>query len=138
MCPDRDRAAAVHPLPRRTAAASPDARRRSGWSRERTGRGLGAEWLKRITVKRLTAKRIALALLALAVGWVALSLVLFLLSSHFERVSPPANVASVLDPAGFPLTSANTILVLGSDRARRTARNRGPKPPARAARTRSC
>ena len=49
---------------------------------------------------------------------------LFLISSHFERTSPPSNVAGVLDPAGFPLTSANNILVLGSDR-----RPKGSKEP---------
>jgi LCP family protein required for cell wall assembly len=65
--------------------------------------------------RRPTKKRLALGLLALLAGWVALALALFLVSSHFERVSPPANVAGVLDPAGFPLTSANDILVLGSD-----------------------
>ena len=49
---------------------------------------------------------------------------LFLISSHFERTSPPSNVAAVLDPAGFPLTSVNNILVLGSDR-----RPKGSKEP---------
>jgi LCP family protein required for cell wall assembly len=60
-------------------------------------------------------KRIILGLLALAFAWVVLSLLLFLISSHFERTSPQGDVASVLDPAGYPLTSANNILVLGSD-----------------------
>jgi LCP family protein required for cell wall assembly len=69
-------------------------------------------------------KRLALTLLAVIVGWVALSVVLFLLSSHFERTAPPSNVAGVLDPGGFPLTSANNILVLGSDR-----REKGNKEP---------
>lgn len=73
---------------------------------------------------RITPKRVLLGLLALVFGWLALSLVLFLLSSHFERTSPPQNVAGVLDPAGFPLTSANNILVLGSDR-----RQKGSKEP---------
>ena len=54
-----------------------------------------------------------------------LSLLLFLVSSHFERTSPPADVASVLDPAGFPLTSANNILVLGSDRRQKNSREPG-------------
>jgi LCP family protein required for cell wall assembly len=65
--------------------------------------------------RRLTPKRAVLGLLGLIVAWIVLSLVLFLISSHFERTSPPSNVAGVLDPAGFPLTSANNILVLGSD-----------------------
>jgi LCP family protein required for cell wall assembly len=67
-------------------------------------------------------RRVILALLALLVAWVALSLVLFLISSHLERTSPPADVASVLDPAGNPLTSANNILVLGSDRRQKNSK----------------
>jgi LCP family protein required for cell wall assembly len=74
--------------------------------------------------RRLTVKRVVLGVLAFAVAWILLSLVLFLISSHFERTSPPSNVASVLDPAGYPLTSANNILVLGSDR-----RPKGSKEP---------
>jgi len=74
--------------------------------------------------RRLTPKRAVLGVLGLIVAWLALSLVLFLISSHFERTSPPSNVAGALDPAGFPLTSANNILVLGSDR-----RPKGSKEP---------
>jgi LCP family protein required for cell wall assembly len=66
--------------------------------------------------QRITLKRVLLALLAIVAGWVALSLVVFLFSSHFERISPPADVKNALDPGGFLLTSANNILVLGSDR----------------------
>ena len=66
-----------------------------------------------------------LGLLALVLGWVALSLLLFLVSSHFERTPPPADVAGVLDPAGFPLTSANNILVLGSDRRQKNSKEPG-------------
>jgi LCP family protein required for cell wall assembly len=73
---------------------------------------------------RLTPKRALLSLLGLIVAWLLLSLVLFLLSSHFERTAPPKDVAGVLDPSGSPLTSANNILVLGSDR-----RPKGSKEP---------
>jgi LCP family protein required for cell wall assembly len=79
----------------------------------------GRSWLE-----RLTPRRILLGLLALVLGWLALSLVLFFLSAHFERTPPPSEVANVLKPAGFPLTSANNILVLGSDR-----RPKGSKEP---------
>jgi LCP family protein required for cell wall assembly len=82
--------------------------------------GPAAGWLKRIT-----RKQVALAVLALVLGWVGLSLLLFLASSHFERVSPPADVAGVLDPGGFPLTSANNILVLGSDRRQKNSKEPG-------------
>ncbi len=70
-------------------------------------------------------RRLIAVLLALVFGWVALSVVLFLLSSHFERTSPPSDVSSVLDPAGYPLTSANNILVLGSDRRQKNSREPG-------------
>jgi LCP family protein required for cell wall assembly len=63
--------------------------------------------------------------LALIGGWLLLSVVLFLLSSHFQRTAPPADVARVLDPAGFPLTSANNILVLGSDKRQKDSKEPG-------------
>ena len=72
-----------------------------------------------------TRKRIVLGLVGLVFGWIALSLALFLISSHFERTSLPSNVASVLDPAGYPLTSANNILVLGSDRRQKNSKEPG-------------
>src|SRR5438067_5813941 len=83
----------------------------------RTAGELAAAWRR-----RLTPKRIALGVLALLVGWLALSLLLFLISSHFERTSPPADVAAALDSASFPLTSANNILVLGSDRRQKSSK----------------
>ncbi len=75
--------------------------------------------------RRLTPKRVALGLLALLAGWLVLSLVLFLISSHFERTSLPSNVAGVLDPTGYPLMSVNNILVLGSDRRQKDSREPG-------------
>lgn len=74
--------------------------------------------------KRVTPKRILLGLFTIVLGWLLLSLVLFLVSAHFERTPPPSEVARVLRPAGFPLTSPNNILVLGSDR-----RPKGSKEP---------
>jgi LCP family protein required for cell wall assembly len=75
--------------------------------------------------RRITRKRALLGLLALIAGWLLLSLMLFLISSHFERGSPPAGVAQALDPAGYPLTSANNILVLGSDRRQKASKEPG-------------
>ena len=112
-------------LPRRhqaEAAGGPAAELRSrGRPRRRGEREPGAlpRWRERVT-----PRRVLLALLALLAGWLALSLALFLLSAHFERTSPPSDVAAALKPAGFPLTSANNILVLGSDR-----RPKGSKEP---------
>jgi LCP family protein required for cell wall assembly len=75
--------------------------------------------------ERLTPKRMLLGLLVIVVGWLLLSLAIFLVSAHFERTPPPSEVASVLRPAGFPLTSANNILVLGSDRRPKGSREPG-------------
>ena len=74
---------------------------------------------------RLTRKRALLGVLTLIAGWLLLSLVLFLLSAQFNRESLPGNVQGVLDPAGFPLTSANNILVLGSDRRPKDSKEPG-------------
>ncbi len=72
-----------------------------------------------------TPKRIVLGILALVFGWLVLSLLLFLISSHFNRTPLEANVAGALDPAGTPLTSANNILVLGSDRRQKNSKEPG-------------
>jgi len=91
-------------IPRKPRRGGP---RASGWRR----------WLK--------PRRIVLGLAGLILAWVVLSLVLFLISSHFDRISPPGDVAAQLDSAGFPLTSANNILVLGSDRRQKNSREPG-------------
>ncbi len=132
--------AAVHPLPRgpqmlpprgggdgsaveAPARGGPGPLLREGRNGAKGPTGAGrsaARWWR-----RLTPKRVVLGLLALLVGWLVLSLVLFLVSSHFERTSLPSNVAGVLDPAGYPLTSANNILVLGSDRRQKDSKEPG-------------
>jgi len=72
----------------------------------------------------ITPRRV-LKWVALAVaGWLALSLVLFLVSAQIERSKVSDAAKAALKPAGFPLTSANTILLLGSD-----ARPKGSKEP---------
>ncbi len=72
-----------------------------------------------------TPKGALLGLLLAVLAWLALSLVLFLVSSHFNRTSPPSDVAVVLDSAGYPLTSVNNILVLGSDRRQKNSKEPG-------------
>jgi LCP family protein required for cell wall assembly len=74
---------------------------------------------------RITPKRAIVGVLGLLVGWVLLSLVLFLVSSHLNRLAPPPNVAGALEGAGFPLTSATNVLVLGSDRREKNNREPG-------------
>ena len=73
----------------------------------------------------LRPKRLIALVLGVIVGWIALSCVLFLLSSHFERISPPTNVYKVLDPSGNPLTSVQNILVLGSDQRQKDSKEPG-------------
>lgn len=82
--------------------------RRRGFPRPRLPRGPINGW------------RILRWVLAWAVGWVVLSLVVFLVSAQIHQES----VDVALGGAGYPLTSANTILVLGSD-----ARPKGSKEP---------
>jgi LCP family protein required for cell wall assembly len=80
------------------------------------------------SLRRFLRRRLLLGLLALLVGWLLLSLVLFLLSASFNRTSPPSNVKAVLDPGGFTLTSANNILVLGSDARQKNSKEPGADP----------
>ena len=63
----------------------------------------------------ITPKRVILGLIAFVVGWLLLSVVLFLISAAVNQAAPKGDVSAVLDGAGYPLTSANNILVLGSD-----------------------
>jgi LCP family protein required for cell wall assembly len=80
----------------------PPKRRRRLWPARRPGR--------RITVGRV------LRYLALAVGaWLLISLVLFLVSAQIQSGKLSDAVDSKLSGGGYPLTSPNTILVLGSD-----------------------
>jgi LCP family protein required for cell wall assembly len=72
-----------------------------------------------------TPKRALVGLVTLTFGWLVLSLVLFLLSSALNRTSPPSDLASALDSSGYPLTSVNNILVLGSDRRQKNSREPG-------------
>jgi LCP family protein required for cell wall assembly len=72
--------------------------------------------------RRVRPRRVVGVLALALVAWLGLSLVLFLVSAQVQesKVSPAAERA--LHPAGFPLVSASTTLVLGSDaRTRRTA-----------------
>ena len=86
----------------------------------RRGTPLRERWRRWATVKR-----VLLVLGGAILAWVALSVLLFLISSHFERTSPPADVANALAPGGFPLTSTNNILVLGSDRRQKNSKEPG-------------
>jgi LCP family protein required for cell wall assembly len=74
--------------------------------------------------RRIAPRRVLLWLALAVAGWLALSLVLFLVSAEIQRSKVSDAAKTALKPAGFPLTSANTILLLGSD-----ARPEGTKEP---------
>jgi LCP family protein required for cell wall assembly len=68
------------------------------------------KWYQRITPRRVLA-----AVVGLVVFWLVLSVVLFFISSLVEEEGPSGSLKGVLAHAGPLLTSANNILVLGSD-----------------------
>jgi LCP family protein required for cell wall assembly len=61
-------------------------------------------------------RRIAKWTLVVIVAWFALSVVLFMISAQIQSDKVPKDVRRALDDGGNMLTSANNILVLGSDR----------------------
>jgi LCP family protein required for cell wall assembly len=66
--------------------------------------------------ERITPKRVILGLLAAIVGWVLLSLVLFMISAYTRAGNGLiAKAQPELSSGGPMLTSANTILVIGLD-----------------------
>jgi LCP family protein required for cell wall assembly len=76
-------------------------------------------WRERITPRRVL-KYLAIAI----VGWLLLSLVLFLVSAQIESGSLPSSATAALSSGGNMLTSTDTILVLGLDQ-----RPKGSKEP---------
>lgn len=70
--------------------------------------------------RRWTWRKGLLSLVGVAVGWVVLSLVLFLVSAQVHAGDLPAGAGSELSSAGPMLTSANNVLILGLDNRPRT------------------
>ncbi len=79
---------------------------------------------RRKLAQRFTFWRVLGYIALAAVGWLLISLLLFLISAQVQRQKVNDAVGTTLKGSGFPLTSANTILVLGSD-----ARVKGTKEP---------
>ena len=65
--------------------------------------------------RRITPGRVAKWLAIALAGWLALSAALFMLSAQIQHGDLADKVGAQLDPGPYPLTGANTILVLGSD-----------------------
>ena len=66
--------------------------------------------------RRISAGRVVKWLAIGLFAWVAFSAVLFMISAQIQRGDLAGEVGDQLDPGPFPLTGANTILVLGSDK----------------------
>jgi LCP family protein required for cell wall assembly len=76
-------------------------------------------------LRRFTPRRVLGYLALVLTGWVLVSLLLFLVSAQVQRQEVSQAARTALDPAGFTLTSPNTILVLGSDARTRTTAEPG-------------
>ena len=72
----------------------------------------------------ITGGRIARWVLGMIVVWIALSAAVFLVSAQVQQSKIPDDANQVLGGAGYPLSSPNNILVLGSD-----VRSKGTQEP---------
>ena len=82
--------------------------------------------------RRITPWRVVKWLLIALFAWVALSAVLFMVSAQMQRGELASEVGDQLDPGPYPLTGANTILVLGSDARTEELAEPGSGGPSRA------
>ncbi len=62
-----------------------------------------------------TARRVLKYVVLAIVAWLALSLVLFLISAQQEQSNLPASVNAALHSGGNMLTSTDTVLIIGTD-----------------------
>jgi LCP family protein required for cell wall assembly len=74
--------------------------------------------------RRISVWRVVRWLIVGVVAWLAISLVLFLISAQIQSAKVAGDADAELGGSGYTLTSPNTILVLGSD-----ARTKGSKEP---------
>jgi LCP family protein required for cell wall assembly len=65
--------------------------------------------------RRITPRRVIKYLLIAIVGWLVLSLALFVISAQIEQGNLPQSAAAALQSGGNMLTSTDTILILGTD-----------------------
>jgi LCP family protein required for cell wall assembly len=66
--------------------------------------------------RRITVGRVVRWLVLAVIGWIVLSVALFLISATLQQDQVPASAEAQLDGGGVGLTSPQTTLVLGSDR----------------------
>ncbi len=115
----RRRAVGYHALPLEAAVHAASARTQTSGGRRRPSAAPRRGGRRPITVGRVV-KWVALAIGA----WLALSMVLFLVSAQIQKGKVSDSAKAALTDAGYPLWSANNILILGSDQ-----RQKGSKEP---------
>jgi len=71
------------------------------------------------------AKRAIKYLVAALAGWITISLLIFMLSAQIESSKVADDVKRSLDKGGFSLTSANTVLILGTDERPKNSKEPG-------------
>jgi LCP family protein required for cell wall assembly len=81
-------------------------------------------WRRILPRGPITPGRVFKWLVLTVIGWIVLSVVLFVISAQFVQDGVGTSAENALTGSGWTLTSANTILVLGSD-----ARVKGTKEP---------
>ena len=74
---------------------------------------------------RLSAGRLLRWLAVAALAWVAVSAVVFMVSAQLRQGDLSGDVSGALDDGGYPLTSPNNVLVLGSDARTKTTAEPG-------------
>jgi LCP family protein required for cell wall assembly len=75
--------------------------------------------------RRITVGRVVRWLLLAVVGWIALSIVLFLISAALQQDQVSSEAEGALDGGGVGLTTPQTTLMLGSDRRTESTREPG-------------
>ncbi len=70
--------------------------------------------------KKWTVGRVLKYLVLAVIFWLLLSVVLFFVSAGTQQVPLPASASRALTPGGNMLTSADTVLILGTDQRPRT------------------
>ncbi len=91
--------------------------------REDSPRRTRSPWRRRTRTgprKKITPGRVFKWLVLAVVAWLLLSLVLFMVSAGTQSVPLPASASKALTPGGNMITSADTILILGTDQRPRT------------------
>ena len=122
----RARPSFLQPAPQRRRRAARDAGRaaRRGATRSRRAPKRRRRWLPGAVAGGISLWRVLRWLITALVAWLAISLVLFLVSAQIQSAQVSDAADAELGGGGYPLTSPNTILVLGSD-----ARTKDSKEP---------